>query len=146
MPKKRLPEQKFKNKSKKISEEATAKATQGDKTDHLNPSFRFTHADENRWCLSKWKAQEIEDLIHALKKIEKYTWSEIKSQGSKKRGESVGCGFKIIKQHPSPPNSVGEDAVISEMRVCEKKRVFGFRMDSIYYIVWFDRDHSVCKE
>ncbi|MEH2148588.1 MAG6450 family protein [Nostoc sp.] len=146
MGKKHLPKQKIENKSKKISEEATAKATQGETTDHLKPSFRFKHADPNRWCLSKWEAEEIVDLMRALQKIENHTWLQIKSQGSKTRGESVGCGFKVIKQHPTLPSSVSDDTVISEMRVCKKKRIFGFRIDSIYYIVWFDRDHSVCPE
>ncbi|HYX18047.1 MAG TPA: hypothetical protein VE944_27525 [Nostoc sp.] len=146
MGKKRLPKQKSENKSKKISEAATAKATQGETTDHLHPSFRFAYADPNRWCLSYWEADEIDDLIRALQKIEKHTWLQIKSQGSKIRGGSVGCGFKVIEQHPNLPNSVSDDVTISEMRVCQKKRIFGFRIDSIYYIIWFDRDHSVCPE
>lgn len=140
------PKQKTKNKSSKISEAATAKANQGGTTDHVNPSFRFKHADPNRWCLSKWEADEIDDLMRALQKIEEHTWHQIKSQGSRTRGESVGCGFKLIKEHPTLPSSVSDDFAISEMRVCQKKRIFGFRVDSIYYIVWFDRDHTVCPE
>lgn len=146
MPKKHLPKQKIENKSKKIPEAATAKATQGGTTDHQNPSFRFTHADPSRWRLSRWEADEIDDLIRALKKIEKHTWLQIKSQGAKTKGESVGCGFKVIEQHPDLPSSFSDDVTISEMRVCQKKRIFGFRVDSIYYIVWFDRDHTVCPE
>jgi hypothetical protein len=148
MQKKHLPKQKqnSKNIPKKISEESIAKVTQGGSTDDFNPSFRFTYADENNWCLSEWNASEIDDLIRALKKIEKYTWSQIKTQGSKTKGESVGCGFKVIKQHPVLPERISEDVNISEMRVCVKKRIFGFRIDSVYYIVWFDRDHSVCPE
>lgn len=144
--KKRLPKQNIQNNSQKISEAATAKATQGETTDHVNPSFRFAHVDGNRWCLSEWEASEIKDLMRSLKKIEGYSWLQIKSQGSKSRGGSVGCGFKIIKQHPSLPSSVSDDVVISEMRVCEKKRIFGFRLGSVYYVIWFDRDHSVCPD
>ncbi|MBW4662191.1 MAG: hypothetical protein KME15_26360 [Drouetiella hepatica Uher 2000/2452] len=128
-----------------------ASATQGRQdgsTDDQHPSFRFTNADGNRYKLSAWKPAEIDDLIGALKKIEKHTWAQIKSQGSKNRGESVGCGFKIIENHPQLPASISEDINISEMRVCQKKRIFGFRIPSspIYCIVWFDRDHSVCRE
>ena len=44
------------------------------------------------------------------------------------------------------PENIPEDAKLSEMRIDEKKRIFGFRVDSVYYIIWFDRDHSVCPE
>ncbi|MBR8834349.1 MAG: hypothetical protein DSM106950_10020 [Stigonema ocellatum SAG 48.90 = DSM 106950] len=146
MGKKHLPKQKKDTKGSKIPENATANAFQAGTTDHLRPSFRFTYADENRWHLSEWNADEIKDLIRDLKKIEKYTWLQIKEQGSKQRGSSVGCGFKIIQNHPNLPNNVSEDVTISEMRIGQKKRIFGFRLESHYYIVWFDRDHSVCPE
>lgn len=132
--------------SGKISDKATENADQGGSTDHLSPSFRFTHADENRWLLSDWESHEIDDLIRALKKIERHTWAQLKTQGSKQRGGSVGCGYKIIEKYPSLPDSVSEDVTFSEMRVCQKKRIFGFRIGSLYYIVWFDRGHDVFPE
>ena len=146
MVKKHLPKPKKDTKSNKISEKATANASQVGTTDHLKPSFRFTYADENRWHLSEWKADEIKELIRDLKKIENHTWLQTKEQRSKKRGDSVGCGFKIIQNHPHLPNAVSEDVTISEMRIGQKKRIFGFRAESHYYIIWFDRDHSVCPE
>lgn len=115
-------------------------------TNDEKPSFRFTHVDDNKWCLSVWKATELKDLTAALKKIEKHTWAQIQSQGSKTRGESVGSGYKIITDPPKLPASVSEDVTLTEMRICKEKRIFGFRIDAIYYIVWFDRDHSVCPE
>ena len=50
-------------------------------TDDEHPSFRFTYADKNRWLLSDWTSSEINDLIEGLKKIEKYTWGQIKGHG-----------------------------------------------------------------
>jgi hypothetical protein len=144
--KKHLPKQSRNTKSGKISQEATANVSQGGSTDHQNPSFRFAYADENRWRLSDWQPDEILDLVRNLKKIEKHTWSQIKGQGSRHRGDTVGCGYKIINNLPSLPEGVSEDHKISEMRICQRKRIFGFRMNSIYYIVWFDRDHSICPE
>jgi|GEM_PF-883290 len=147
MAKPRLPNpKKEKSAGKKISEKATAGVDKGVSDDDLNPSFRFTHVDEKKYVLSKWSANEISDLMNALKKIENHTWSQIKSQGSTAKGESVGCGFKLINPCQKLPESVSKDAKISEMRVCKRKRIFGFRLGSIYYIIWFDRDHSVCPE
>lgn len=116
-----------------------------EKTDDQSPSFRLTHADDNRYLVSSWKSEEIKDLIRALKKIERHTWAQIKSQGSKTKGDSVGCGYKTITNHPKLPDSISEDILLSEMRVCQTKRIFGFRIHSIYYIVWFDRTHEICK-
>lgn len=130
----------------RIPESALNHPTGSENADEQHPSFRFEHTDQNRWCLSEWNSSEIDDLIRALKKIERYTWAQIKSQGSKQRGGSVGCGYKLITNHPKLPESISDDVKLSEMRVDERKRIFGFRVGSIYYIVWFDRDHSVCPE
>lgn len=132
--------------SRRIPESALTHPTGSENADEQHPSFRFEYTDENRWLLSDWQSSEIDDLIHGLKKIERYTWAQIKSQGSKQRGGSVGCGYKLITNHPKLPESISEDVKLSEMRVDERKRIFGFRVGSIYYIVWFDRNHSVCPE
>jgi len=142
---KQIPKQSKSTRSGKISESATNQLSQAVSTDDQNPSFRFTAVDDNRWLLSDWNSAEINDLISALKKFEKYTWAQIKSQGSKTRGESVGCGFKIIQSSPKLPENVSEDVTLSEMRVDLKKRIFGFRVDSTYFIIWFDRKHDVCS-
>ncbi|HLO48869.1 MAG TPA: hypothetical protein VK211_10685 [Kamptonema sp.] len=134
-----------KNHKTRIPEQATQLA-ESSSTDEEHPSFRFTYADKNRWLLSDWTSQEINELIEGLKKIEKYTWGQIKGHGSKKRGESVGTGYKLINKHPTLPENVPEDVRLSEMRIDEKKRIFGFRLKSVYYIIWFDRNHEVCPE
>ncbi|MEM1170231.1 MAG: hypothetical protein AAGJ08_14410 [Cyanobacteria bacterium P01_H01_bin.35] len=96
--------------------------------------------------MSDWNSSEINDLIQGLKKIEKYTWAQIKTQGSKKPGSSVGTGYKLISSHRSLPENIPKQIKLSEMRIDEKKRIFGFRLGAIYYIIWFDREHSVCPE
>ena len=138
------PQQKQKRRPK--AEQISTYLPPSGSTDGEHPSFRFTYADQNRWPLSDWTSSEIDDLIQGLKRIEKYTWEQIKGQGSKKRGESVGTGYKWITSHPELPDLVPDDAKLSEMRIDNKKRIFGFRVGVIYYIVWFDRDHSVFPE
>ena len=129
----------------RIPEQAT-QLNRPSSADDEHPSFRFTYADKNRWVLSDWSSSEINDLIEGLKKIEKYTWAQIRCRGSKKPGESVGTGYKLIDKHPALPENIPEDERLSEMRIDEKKRIFGFRVQSVYYIIWFDRDHSVCRK
>ena len=129
----------------RIPEQAT-QLNRPSSPDDERPSFRFTYADKNRWVLSKWSSSEINDLIEGLKKIERYTWAQIQCHGSKKPGESVGTGYKLIDNHPDLPDNIPEDTRLSEMRIDDKKRIFGFRVQSVYYIIWFDRDHSVCRK
>ncbi len=129
----------------RIPEQAT-QLNRPSSPDDERPSFRFTYADKNRWVLSDWSPSEINDLIEGLKKIEQYTWAQIRCHGSKKPGESVGTGYKLIDNHPDFPDNIPEDTRLSEMRIDQKKRIFGFRVQSVYYIIWFDRNHSVCPE
>lgn len=53
-----------------------------------------------------------------------------------------------IDKFPKLPEDVPAEYAkfFSEMRIDRKKRIFGFRVNSVYYIVWFDRDRSVCPE
>lgn len=141
--KKQIPKPTQENKQIRIPKQAT-QLTPSASTDDEYPSFRFTYADQNRWRLSDWTSQEIKDVIEGLKKIEKYTWGQIKGHGSKTAGESVGTGHKPIDKHPKLPENVPEDVRLSEMRIDQKKRIFGFRYQSIYYIIWFDRNHEIC--
>jgi hypothetical protein len=143
--KSQIPKPSQKKQQSRIPEQAT-QLNRPSSADDENPSFKFTYADKNRWVLSGWTPSEIKDLIEGLKKIEKYTWKQIRDHGSKKRGESVGTGYKLIDKHPPLPDDIPEDARLSEMRIDDKKRIFGFRVQSVYYIIWFDRDHSVCPE
>ena len=143
--KSKIPKPSQKKQQNRIPEQAT-QLNRPSSADDENPSFKFTYADKNRWVLSDWTPSEIKDLIEGLKKIEKYTWKQIRDHGSKKRGESVGTGYKLIDKHPTLPDDIPEDARLSEMRIDDKKRIFGFRVQSVYYIIWFDRDHSVCPE
>ena len=143
--KSKIPKPSKKKQQNRIPEQATQLNRPSNPDDEF-PSFRFTYADKNRWVLSDWSPSEINDLIEGLKKIEQYTWAQIRCHGSKKRSESVGTGYKLIDNHPDFPDTIPEDTRLSEMRIDQKKRIFGFRVQPVYYIIWFDRDHSVCPE
>ncbi len=131
-------------KGKQVSQEAQLPKLISSDDEH--PSFRFTYTDKNSWTLSEWSSSEINVLIEGLKKIEKYGWAQIKTHGAKRRGESVGTGYKLIGTHPSLPEYVPKDVKLSEMRIDREKRIFGFREGAVCYIIWFDRSHSVCPE
>ena len=86
--KNKIPKPSPQTKGRRISQKATQIPLQTS-TDEDHPSFRFTYTDKNRWLLSDWTPSEIKDLLAGLKKIESYTWEQIKGHGAKKRGGNV---------------------------------------------------------
>lgn len=44
------------------------------------------------------------------------------------------------------PASLPKDCSIDSFRVSDKARVWGYRAENVFYIVWFDNDHGVCPE
>jgi len=129
---------------KDIAPEAIASF--GRSTDHENPSFRFGHADENRYRLRDWSGPEIDQLLQTLRRMERLTWREIKTTGGQGRS-SGGLGYKPIERRslPSLPDGMPPDVQIHEVRVSERMRLFGYRVDAIFHLVWFDREHAVLK-
>ena len=105
----------------------------------MKPYISFSYVDNTRWQLSKWKGNELTDLIKCFKKMESMSWSQIKVHS--------GLRYKSLTDPPNINNdNISEDVTICEMRVCDVKRIHGFRDKNVFCIVWFDRDHSVCPE
>ncbi len=118
----------------------------GRSTDHERPSFRFGHADPHRYRLRDWTGPEIDQLLQTLVKMERLTWREIKTTGGQGKS-SGGLGCKPIERRslPTLPEGVPPDVQIHEVRVSERMHLFGYRVDAIFHVVWFDREHAVLK-
>lgn len=104
---------------------------------HEYPVFSFMHVSETHCLLSKWHGDELIQLIQAFKTMEQLKWTNISSNN--------GLRFKPIDKYskPLPPN-VSQDVTVCEFRVCDIKRVFGYRVGNVFRILWFDRGHEVC--
>jgi len=116
--------------------------------DKENPSFRFGYADLQNYCLHHANTEQIEALVKALAKMERYTWEQVRTSGG--QGQHVGgLGYKPVeptKRMPRFPSDLPEDATIHEIRVTQRMRLFGYREDTIFYIIWFDPDHAIFPE
>lgn len=121
----------------KIPENATK--LQGISFDDTKAILSFLYADKTKWKLSSWKNTELDDLISCFQEIESLTWNDIK--------KSKGLKYGSVHNPPEiNNNNISWDVDVKEMRVDRRKRIMGFRVQNIFYIVWFDRDHSVCAE
>lgn len=105
------------------------------------PVFSFRHVSENHCLLSEWKKDELSELLGAFRTMESLTWNQI-------LGHS-GLRFKKIDvtscSKPLPSN-VSDDIPLCEIRVCQKKRIFGYRVNNVFTVIWFDRSHEICPE
>lgn len=103
----------------------------------LNPVFRFSNIDQNKWRLYDWSSEEIKDLMDTFRKMEQISWHDLLKHR--------GLNLKKIEDVNYPPH-ISPDESIYEIRVCKVKRIFGYINENIFNLIWFDRDHSVCPE
>lgn len=116
---------------------ATATQITAPKVKH--PVFSFRHTSSNHCLLSDWQGTELLELIDTFKKMESLTWNEVLTH--------KGLQYKVIDKHSRAlPPEVSKDVSICEIRICQRKRVFGYRIDDVFRVIWFDRNHEICPE
>jgi hypothetical protein len=107
-----------------------------------NPTFRFRLVDEHKkMTVSRWEQAELVQLINRLKYFELNTWDQIRTSGGQ-GASSGGIGYKPLEGHPFklPPN-IPQDITLHEFRIGRKPRLYGFRDNAEFYIIWFDNEH-----
>ncbi len=116
---------------------ASAVESQGS-TDHLPPTFSFKHVDPNNYPLHEWEGDEIKQLVKQLKMMEGLTWLEIKKHGGLRW---KALDIKTLKCRV--PDYIPKEQTLAEFRISQEMRVMGYRDDTIFCIVCFDRGHDV---
>lgn len=131
--KKKIPNQRPKG---KIPDKAII-VTQPEREDY--PVFSFLHSSDQHCLLSDWRGDELSELIKAFKTMEALPWNQLQRHH--------GLGFKVVDSFSRPlPQAISPDETIFEVRVCQRKRVFGYRAGNVFRIIWFDRNHEICPE
>lgn len=135
---KKVPNKAKKGKNTRVPSDALVLSKRGS-TDNEKLVFSFKYVDPNKWLLSDWQGKELIELIECFKKMENMTWKEIK--------DHKGLKYSAIHNPPKINHfEISEDITICEVRVCQVKRIHGFRLGKVFHVVWFDKDHSVCVE
>ena len=101
--------------------------------------FAFSSVCERYCLLSEWQKTELTELMSYFKKIEKLVWKNIL------KDEALNYESHDFVDIPIP-ESFPPDASLDSMRVTLKMRVYGYRTQDIFNIIWFDREHKVCPE
>jgi hypothetical protein len=97
----------------------------------------FLNACDKHCLLSKWRNNELDELIGCFKKVERSTWKNILRDDGLKYESHQYIDFPRPKDLPP-------DASLDSIRVTQRMRLYGYRSDDVFYIIWFDREHAVC--
>lgn len=107
-------------------------------------SIRFLQ--HHHECFSDWEKQEMKVFWDFLDKLHNYTWQQI-YDGSRK-SDKAGLALTRIPKRNYPDGefrkSLDEQIELFEFRVDQSKRVHGFRMKSLFYLCWLDKNHRIC--
>lgn len=110
-------------------------------TDHLAPAFSFLHFDRGAECASIWAGDEMRSLFDTLRVASSRTWRDVRA--------ADGLRFKLVppgRCRRALPLSISPDVDLVEMRVTQRARIFGTRVESVFYVIWLDRNHAVLPE
>ena len=97
----------------------------------------FENVVHNGCSITDWQGSELKLLIESFKKLETLTWKQILLDN--------GLNYERNKFIAIPlPSEFPNDAKLCSFRVNQKKRIYGYRAQEFFYIIWFDKNHIVC--
>jgi hypothetical protein len=107
------------------------------------------YIDTDHQCFSDWDQSELKLFSGFLKKLSQTSWPDILRSGGASGGKT-GLGCTHHKSRQSLPGSavldaISEDINFIELRVSQRARVHGFRLASVFFLVWLDRSHEIYK-
>ena len=97
-------------------------------------NLKFSKCDENKYQLWDLDKSELKQFVSFAKKIENTEWKNIK--------KSKGFHYENIS-NLSPPESISKEIVIKSIRVDKEFRIYGYRINADFYIIWFDPHHNL---
>ncbi|MEU8920341.1 hypothetical protein AB0D10_05295 [Kitasatospora sp. NPDC048545] len=107
--------------------------------------WRFTHVDhDGPWGIAKLPPGEWEFLLRKLAEVETQTLMELFN-----KGEEPG---KHYETHRLPNKDalrrlaelkLNDMTRISRLRFGGRQRLYGFLVDNVFHVVWWDREHEV---
>jgi hypothetical protein len=108
-------------------------------------SFRFIQ--HSHQCFHEWTKAEMREFWNFNSSIHEKTWTTVYNTATKNKRNKSGLAYTVmdVKKYPNPEfkKQLSKDITVFELRVSRKIRVHGFRADSIFYICWLDKSHSI---
>lgn len=102
--------------------------------DNTTCNLKFSRCDDNKYQLWTLNKEQLKRFVSFAKKIENMKWIEIK-QAKSYHYENIN---NLVK-----PDFISKDIILKSIRVDGKFRIYGYRIDSDFYIIWFDPNHEL---
>ena len=98
-------------------------------------------------CLSEWTGEELRAFSEFCSKVSRRTWTQIYASGGHS-GSRTGLGYEPVPRVSLPDTAfladvLSEDITWFELRVTQKARVFGFRAEHAFFLVFLDKNHQI---
>lgn len=107
--------------------------------------WRFQHADnDGPWGIAKLEPAQLAELLNKLVAVESQTILELFNNG-----EEPG---KHYEAHRLPNKQalerltalkLGDMTRVSRLRFGGRERLYGFLVDNVFHVLWWDREHEV---
>lgn len=103
------------------------------------PTFCLRNVDA-QYCITTCDQRDKAAFADKIRRLSCMTWNQIIS------ADRHGMGFEKIPREsirPSIPLHITEDTVIIAFRFSGMKPMVGYRSQSMFHIIWFDRDFNL---
>ena len=111
--------------------------------DKLPPIFSLEKIIGDKYCFSKLDDSDKKQFAESIFKRKNLSWNEIK------KADRHGLGFEKISKNAikgSKPKFITEDMNdFLSFRFSGMKPMVGYRIQNIFYVLWFDLDYSLYK-
>lgn len=100
-------------------------------------SLRYINRD---YCISKCTRKEKAAFADTIHKLSQCTWMQLKQSDRHK------LGYEIINRNSirAPiPRHITEDVKIIAFRFCGMAPMIGYREQTIFHVIWFDRSYNL---
>jgi hypothetical protein len=108
-------------------------------------SFRYVSAGDD-YCLSFCTNDEVRAAVNCLRMLTTSSWQQVLQSGGK-RGNKAGLAYTPYSDDAlkgvTHPAWLSSDIRIAGVRATQKMRVFGAYIEHVFYVLWFDREHSI---
>ncbi|WP_447985087.1 hypothetical protein [Nitrospira sp. Nam74] len=109
---------------------------------HTPLTVSFIHIKAgSEYCLSHCEKPEVKAVMNSLRLLTTMSWLEVMNTGGKPHGGKVGLGYT-----PYPHltcDGISKDCQIAGIRASDEFRIFGFHMDHVFHVLWFDPHHEI---
>lgn len=98
------------------------------------------------FCLSVCTQDEVRGYVDCLRQLTMMTWQQV-LQTSRKGPGKTGLAYTRYPddalKRVGRPAWLSRDIDICAVRASERTRLYGYYLNHVFYVLWFDREHCI---